>query len=356
MRREDLHDARDDDVMSRQHNVRLLASLLVACVLCLGVTGSAFAHALAPSLLELREVENGRFDVLWRTPRLRPAGVNLQPRLPLRCVGEGEAVPGAGATDLTLRWQIDCGEAGIVGSILAVDGLDRSRTATLLRVIHRDGRKDQLLLDGENPSWQVEASGVTGSVFASYLRLGFDHILEGLDHLLFVLGLLFLIRGGRRLFAAVTSFTVGHSVTLALAALDIVRFPSSLVEVGIALSLVVVALELCDTAHAETSRIRRNPWTIAFVFGLLHGLGFAGALREIGLPSGEIPMALLSFNIGIELGQLTFIALMLLVGFVAARPLAWVRSQGSIADRLPGYAIGSCAMYWVFERGVAALL
>ncbi len=342
---------REIDAMGAPTRIALIGILLL-----LVSAPASWAHPLAPSLLDVREVANGRFEVLWRTPQLRASGVELVPRLPDHCETLGRPVAGAGATDLTLRWQVDCGESGIIGDSIGVEGMERSRTVTLLRIANLDGSRTRMLLDAENPSWQIKARGVRDSVFMSYLALGFDHILSGPDHLLFVLGLLLLIRGRRRLLAAVTAFTLGHSLTLALATLDLVRFPTSLVEVAIAMSLVVVALELCDTEQTVQSRIRRRPWLIAFSFGLLHGLGFAGALQQVGLPGNEIPEALLSFNIGIEFGQLVFIAGILVAARIGAKPLAWVQQSGPLVQRMPGYAIGSCAMYWVIERGMGALI
>jgi hydrogenase/urease accessory protein HupE len=182
--------------------------------------------------------------------------------------------------------------------------------------------------------------------------MGFDHILSGADHLLFVLGLLLLVRGLRPLVLTITAFTLGHSITLSLAALGLTNLPSSLIEVVIALTILVLALELAREEGARESRMRRRPWVMSSVFGLLHGLGFASALREIGLPEHEIPFSLLSFNIGIELGQLFFVfgilALQrLLSGRLRAVP-AWI-------SHVPAYAIGSLSTFWIFQR-VALLL
>jgi len=233
-----------------------------------------------------------------------------------------------------------------VGAVFAVEGLDATRTATLLRVEGPDGVTLRALLTSEEPRYEVGPPPTRGQIAWDYTGLGFEHILMGVDHLLFVFGLLLLVHGRRRLLLAITAFTVGHSVTLALATLDLIRVPSALAEVGIALTLVVVAVELCRPTGDAPSLLRRRPWSVSFGFGLLHGLGFAGALREAGLPVDEIPLALLTFNVGIELGQLAFIAIveatLILLGSRIAWPV-WI-------DKIPGYAIGSLAVFWVIER------
>jgi hypothetical protein len=191
-------------------------------------------------------------------------------------------------------------------------------------------------------------------VFCSYLQLGIEHLWTGFDHVLFVLGLLLLIRGRRSLLLAISAFTLGHSITLSLATLGYVDFPTGLIEVGIAASLLVLAVEIPGRLDGRPSLLEQRPWTVTAAFGLLHGLGFAGALAEIGLPRAEIPLALLAFNVGIELGQ---IGLVLLAGALA---LAW-RGSGLPLHTQRGrwaaaYAMGSLAAFWVFQRATAALL
>ncbi len=325
------------------------------------------SHPLAPSLLELKETSPGEFEVLWRTPLRRAAGVELSPELPEHCRDEGVPTRRRGETSFEVRWRVVCGEEGLEGSSIAVRGLEKSRTASLLQIHWNDREPLHVLLEADRPEVEVGAPLTRLAVARSYTKLGAEHILLGPDHLLFVLGLLVLIRGRRRLVMAITAFTVGHSITLALATLDWLRIPSPVAELGIAISLVVVAVEICrgegeeeeegkvvregarDGEGKGESRIRRRPWLMSFGFGLLHGLGFASALREAGLPSGEIPLALVGFNVGIELGQILFVAVVLaamtLIGSRIPRT-AW-------ALRVPGYIIGSLAAFWVIERGAA---
>lgn len=331
-------------------STRRVAIVLGALLAWSGLVPGAAAHLLAPSLLELREKDSGRVEVIWTTPRLRSAGVDLRPELPPHCAQQGEPSVGGDATRVTLRWRVDCGERGLVGQVLRVHGLERSRTEALLRIEFADGRLVRALLRGGDPGFAVPARARPWAVTADYLTLGFRHILEGLDHLLFILGLMLLVHGVRMLVWTVTSFTIGHSVTLSLAALGFVSFPSRIVELVIAASILVLAVELARGPSAAGSRLRRRPWAVALLFGLLHGFGFAGALAEVGLPAEEIPLALLSFNIGIELGQLVFVAAVMFAR-LALQPLA-SRGPGWLTQ-LPAYAIGSLAAYWCMERAAA---
>jgi hydrogenase/urease accessory protein HupE len=324
---------------SRRELVVLAAVLLTA--------GSAAAHRLAPSLLELREsAPGGALEVLWKTPLQRPAGVELAPVLPEDCAVEGAPRPGAEGTAATLRFRLVC-EGGPVGRRFGVEGLGASRTEALVRVALADGRSFQTVLRGDDPPFLVPERQRPLQVLLAYLGLGFRHILEGLDHLLFVLGLVLLVNGVRRLVWTITAFTVGHSITLSLAALGFVGLPQGPVEVAIAFSILVVAVEIAGRDPERPTLLARLPWLMAGGFGLLHGLGFAGALREIGLPQEEIPLALFSFNVGIELGQLVFVLAVL--GFASLARSPFSRAPVWLT-RVPAYAIGSLAAYWCIER------
>jgi hydrogenase/urease accessory protein HupE len=285
--------------------------------------------------------------VTWKASLLQPRGSDLRPELPPHCEPLGEPELLRGPTSATLRWSEDCGSRGLIGERVRVRGLGRSRTDALVRVELLDGRSLQAVMSGADASLLVTALPDPTRVARDYAGLGLRHILGGIDHLLFVLGLLLLASGRRALLYTITAFTVGHSVTLSLAVQGFVNFPTRWVEFAIAVSILILAVELSRSNDAASSRLRRRPWELAFAFGLLHGLGFAGALSEVGLPVGEIPVALLSFNLGIEFGQLFFVAAVL--GVVAAlRPRAahgpaWLR-------KVPAYAIGILASFWCFER------
>ncbi len=256
------------------------------------------------------------------------------------------------ARTVSRRWNVGCGVASLVGERFAVRGLDAQNGEALLRLELIDGRRVQTVLRADRPAFTVPAGDTGLAVTASYAALGVEHILSGIDHLLFVLGLVLLVRGRREILGIMTAFTLGHSVTLALATLGIVNAPTQPIEVLIAASIVVIALELTrgralvNDAASGRSLLLRRPWLVACAFGLLHGFGFAGALAQIGLPRGEIPLALLSFNLGIELGQIAFATAIL--ALLAMLPPRW-----HAAGRLTAaYGIGALAMLWLFERAL----
>ena len=327
---------------------------MIVLLLLLALVGAttANAHMLAPSLLEVRELGDGRVDVEWRPPIVGVPGAELRPVLPPGCQTVGEPTLGIFDAASVTRWSVECEPATLVGRRFTAKGIVENRADVLLRVELADGRRFRTVLGAERPDFVVPERQTSSEVFAAYLVLGVEHILTGFDHLLFVLGLVLLIRG-RLLLWTLTAFTLGHSVTLGLAVLGFVHVPQTVAEAAIAATIFVLALELTRSPLAPPSLFRRRPSLLAASFGLLHGLGFAGALAEVGLPDGEIPMALFSFNVGIELGQIAFVAAVLAVGVVAGRA---VRGElGSRARLVPAYAIGSLAAFWMFQR-LGALL
>ncbi|HSW14745.1 MAG TPA: HupE/UreJ family protein [Solimonas sp.] len=308
------------------------------------------AHPLAPALLQLQEAGNGRYEVLWRASVLQAAGV--EPQLPRECRRLGEpAISRDQRGAVTARWTVDC-EGGLDGRELSVPKLDRAGINVILRLQRADGSLQKALLDARRPAYTVPPAEATRAVFPAYLELGVGHLLSGLDHVLFVTGLVLLVRRLRPLLWTVTGFTLGHSLTLSLAALGWLRIPAALTELAIALSILLLA---CELMRARPSWLWRRPAAVAAGFGLLHGLGFAGALAEVGLPQAEIPLALLAFNLGIELGQLLLVTvLLLLAGLLRRLPGGW--GERAVAVRvLPVYLIGSLAAYWCFERAAGLL-
>ncbi|HJQ84840.1 MAG TPA: HupE/UreJ family protein, partial [Candidatus Binatia bacterium] len=248
---------------------------------------------------------------------------------------------------VTRRWRVDCGARDLAGAAVAVRGLDTAQAPALVRIVLADGRVVQGVVTARVPELVIPAAPERPTVLRDYLRLGVEHILSGADHVLFVLGLCLLARGGRRLAATVTAFTLGHSITLALVVRDVLRVPAAPVELAIALSVFLVAAE---SAHRRPTRLGRAPWAMAGGFGLLHGLGFAAALRTAGLPSGEVPAALVAFNVGVEAGQLLVVAAVLLARAAVERaPIAWP----AWVRWAPAYAMGSIAALWCFERAAA---
>ncbi len=325
-------------------------------ILLLGILASVsaevWAHPLAPALLDIRESEGGRTDVSWKRSLLRIPGSNVEPVLPSSCRALTPPTLIEGTNSVTTRWSVSCEPRSLVGQRIGVAGLARAKIDALLRISLADGRVVQRVLRASEPFVTVPQRDGRFDVTRAYLGLGAEHILTGLDHLLFVFGLLLLVGGARLLVWTITAFTVGHSITLSLAILGFVDFPVRPIELAIALSVFVLAVELARVETGAPTLMRRFPWGMALLFGLLHGLGFAGALREVGLPAAEIPLTLLSFNVGIELGQLMFV-----FAILAARSL--LRVQLSQLPRwtepLPIYAMGSLAAFWCFERSAAWL-
>lgn len=321
---------------------------LIAALCLLGVRPAA-AHPLDPSLLEIRAVRGGPVEVLWRQPSLQPRDAPVRPVLPRRCTQIGHAEVREGDPWSEARWRLDCGGRSLVGERIGVAGLAAGQTDALLRIHLEDGRLVQAVLRADAPELIVPSGTSAAKVGRDYLLLGLEHIATGFDHLLFVLGLVLLVRGPDRggLVWTITAFTLGHSITLSLAVLGLVHVPPAPVEVLIAASIFAVAVELTREEAGRGTSPWRSPRVLAFGFGLLHGLGFAGALAQVGLPAGEIPLALLSFNCGIEIGQLLFVGILLL-GHAAlgARTLP----RQAAPARLPAYGIGVLSAYWILDR------
>jgi hypothetical protein len=328
-----------------------LVALLAGVSLLLGA-GLAGAHPLAPSLLELREQGGGRVEVKFKTPAKRLPGTNFVPLLPESCSTKGKSTLEREGTGVVERYAVVC-QASLAGARVGIRGLEASGTDALLRVELADGRHIQSVLRSSEPSLVIPERPSRLGVLRDYLRLGIEHIASGLDHLLFVFGLLVLVAARTvPLLKTVTAFTVGHSVTLSLAVLGFVAFPSGLVELAIAASIFVLGAELVPAPGRAPGRLRRFPWPMAGAFGLMHGFGFAGALSEVGLPTGEIPLALFAFNVGIELGQLAFVGLVLVAWRLAVR----VRVPRPTWSRaLPAYGIGCLAAYWCIERAAGLI-
>jgi hydrogenase/urease accessory protein HupE len=337
----------------RTRRIRRAALIAGAAGLALLGPSAALAHPLAPALLELSTLGEGRAEVAWKTSRLRPRGADIRPLLPEACPAISDAEVDDDPQSVTLRWVIECADGrGLVGRRIAIRGLEATRIDVLVRVTLDDGRVVSTVLRAGDSEFLIPARPEKSQVMEAYTGLGFEHILSGPDHLLFVLGLVLLVVGVRPLVKTVTAFTVGHSLTLSIVALGLVRVPSSLIEILIAGSVLLLAVELSAERPERPSLLRRKPWLMAFGFGLLHGMGFASALAEIGLPDDEIPLALFAFNVGIELGQLVFVAVILLFAAALGGRLA---TMPRWLQRAPAYAIGSLAFYWMLQRTASIL-
>ena len=321
-------------------------ALVAAVIIKVAMGVPAHAHEVRPGYLEIRQTETETFDVLWKVPARGRLKLAIYARLPDNCVPLSAVVSTKGGGAFTDRWTVTC-PGGLSGGTIVIDGLSGTLTDVLARIERLDGSSQVFRLSPDAPVIVIEATPGWQQIAGTYLGLGVEHILSGIDHLLFVLALLLLVKGWRRLVATVTAFTVAHSLTLAAATLGFVHVPQRPIEAVIALSIAFVAAELVHLKSGQVSLTERWPWAIAFIFGLLHGFGFAGALSEIGLPEQAIPLALLFFNVGVELGQLLFIAGVVAIGTIARRfavPLpAW-------APQLSAYAIGTVAAFWTIER------
>ena len=328
---------------------RFIARRFAAAMLALlAALPAARAHEVRPAYLELKETAPGQFSVLWRTPVLAGMRLPVALKLPADVRDVREPVVQELTDSLLERRWIDAGPSGLAGKRIEFPGLQFTITDALVRVETLDGRTQSTLVRPSQAWIEIAATPSDWEVAGAYLRLGVEHILSGIDHLLFVLALILLVGDWKRLVWTITAFTAAHSITLAAATLGWVRVPGPPVEACIALSIVLVAAELTRES-GRGSLAARSPWLVAFAFGLLHGFGFAGALSQIGLPQHAIPLALLFFNIGVEAGQLLFIASVLAVAAAAMRlrrhlefPV-WSR-------RVPAYAIGSLAAFWVIQR------
>ncbi|MBI5503372.1 MAG: HupE/UreJ family protein [Deltaproteobacteria bacterium] len=324
-----------------------LIVLAAGCVLAL-VPRPARAHPLEPSLLDIREAAGGGAALRWK----RPAGATVLPLTPYvdGCTWTGAPQRELSSAGTVYVWSAQC-QGGLAGRRIGIDGLAQTRANALVRVVYIDGRVFEAAISASRPWVEAPREFTRVDVAHQYVTLGVEHILSGLDHLMFVFGLLLLVRFVTRpLLATVTAFTVGHSITLSAAMLGFVHVPTRPLELAIALSVFVLAAELTRGTSGRPTLIQRMPWLMSGVFGLLHGFGFAGALAEVGLPDGEIPFALLSFNIGIECGQLVFVAAVLAVWTLLAR-----RLSPPVMRLTAEYALGSLAAMWCFERGAALL-
>lgn len=324
------------------------AAFVLAAGVLFGGHDSVFAHEVRPGYLELREGTPGRYDVLWKQPARGEFAIKIDPLFPDTCSLTGpnkqEGIPGAMLTPASL----EC-TGGLRGRTIRIAGLEAMMTDVLIRVHHADGAMETLLVRPASPMAVIGGQGDAGQRALAYLRLGVEHILMGVDHLLFVLGLLLLVRGPMMLFKTITSFTVAHSITLAVATLGYASVPLPPLNAAIALSILFLGPEIIRLRRGQTSLTIRHPWVVAFAFGLLHGFGFATGLTTMGLPRAEIPVALLLFNLGVEVGQVFFVLIMLLLQrsfrILEIRWHRWV-------EALPAYTVGSLGAYWTIQRMV----
>jgi hydrogenase/urease accessory protein HupE len=328
----------------RRYLSRLGLVLLLACS---GLFDPVLAHELQPGSFEIRQLTSERYEVVWRAPIYygKPHPAKLE--LPASWQTIGEPSVRRLSDSHLYRRVVNVPGGNIDGLTIRFTGLEATITDVFVRISWLNGVETTAVARPGQPWFEIQGQRSAWQVAGDYTVLGIDHILSGYDHLAFVLALLLIVSGWRRLLLTVTSFTLAHSITLAAATLGLLWLPGPPIEATIALSILFLASELVKVHHGYSSLTARYPWIVAFVFGLLHGFGFAGALTEVGLPHNEIPLALLMFNVGVELGQLMFIA----VTLVLIEILLSIRKQWPAwSQQLPAYCIGGLSAFWLIER------
>ncbi|MEZ5945358.1 MAG: HupE/UreJ family protein [Hyphomonas sp.] len=320
------------------------AFLWLACVLALAAP--AAAHEVRPAYLEVTESAPAVFDVTWKQPVLDGRRLKMDPVFPEGCARSGERISSAGST-LIQRWQMAC---DLSSGEIRIDGLDRTLTDVFVRLNRLNGEQSGVVL--RPGSSVLDLTVPSGAPTATYFIIGVEHILFGWDHLLFVLGMVLLVRP-KQLLLTLTAFTVAHSITLAAASLGGITLPGPPVEITIAMSIALLGAEAIHRLQGRMTLSQRIPWAIAFGFGLIHGFGFAGALSEIGLPKGAEVLALLLFNVGVEAGQILFVGAVLAVAWLYFQVAS---NRMALARGVLAYFIGIMGTFWAIERLAASFL
>jgi hydrogenase/urease accessory protein HupE len=330
---------------------RGLVRFLLLWLSALAAAPLAMAHEIRPAFLQIREIEPDTYDFFWKTPALGEMRLALNVIQPKDCINASEPRSTMVSGAVIQRWRAVC-DGGIIAKPIEIENLSHTLTDVIVSYEPLEGVSKTLRIRPDNPVAMLPAAQSWTGIAATYFVLGVEHILLGFDHLLFVLALLLLVRDVKRLAGAITAFTLAHSITLAGTTFGWIRLASAPVEATIALSIMFVAVEIVRARDGQHSLTARLPWLASFSFGLLHGFGFAGALSAIGLPQENVPAALLFFNLGVEAGQLMFIAAVLAAIFL------WRTiklPQPAWAWRPPTYIIGSMAAFWFIERTAAVL-
>lgn len=326
-------------------------SVIVALALIWGVVGcaSVFAHESQPATLELRQVATSRYEITWRAPFYYGMPHPAQIELPDDWHDVVQPTERLLPDSQVFRRVVTVGDRGVEGAIVRFPGLEKTVTDVFVRLNRQDGTMMTSVVRPSRPYAQLRGERAWYISAVEYVVLGFHHILQGVDHLLFVLGLLLIVRGRMMLFKTITAFTVAHSITLAIATLGYASVPLPPLNACIALSILFLGPEVVRSWRGETSLTIRSPWVVAFLFGLLHGFGFASGLSTSGMPKAELPLALLFFNVGVEMGQLVFVFLALgLARSFRVLEVRWPRW----VEALPGYTVGSLGAYWAIQRTV----
>ncbi len=331
---------------------RFLKSAALIWALLFAVCLPTQADEFRPALLEIVERDGGWVDVTWKVPMRSDKVLAVKPVLPdfLEAIGPGSGrrVPGAWIQTSSYR----AGDNVLNGSTLSVEGLASIPVDVLVRITLKDETEHSTILRSSSNSFTIPEIATNKQLAFSYLRMGTIHILEGYDHLLFLLALLLIVSGFRKLLWTITAFTLAHSITLGLATLGMVNVPSAPTEAVISLSILFLAAEIIRLRAGDKPLTANYPWVVAFSFGLIHGLGFAGALSEIGVPQNAVPLALVMFNVGVEIGQIAFVSV---VAGLIALTKRYIMPSHEFSGKLVPYVIGAVAAFWTVERTLSFL-
>ncbi|MCF6223244.1 MAG: HupE/UreJ family protein [Flavobacteriaceae bacterium] len=318
---------------------------LFVLVILLSISFKGWSHEIRPAFLQIIQVNETTYEVYWKIPSMGDAVPKIYPVFPpfftVEELNKPNQIPGSVIYSYKIYSDKD-----LQGNILTINGLNKTLIDALVTISYLNGEKVTLMLQPDKDSSIIPGETSTYDVIKTYSKLGIEHILLGIDHLLFVLALIIITKGKWKIIKTITAFTIAHSITLSLAALGLVNFPVPPVEAVIALSIMFLAIEIIKSINGKETLTSKKPWLIAFTFGLLHGFGFAGALANIGLPQQDIPFALAFFNVGVELGQIAFVMVVL----VFIRILSIKKEWPTHLKKIPAYVIGSMATFWMIER------
>lgn len=324
-----------------------LAKNLLFCLLMASTMSQSIADEIRPAYLEIQENAKHLYSVLWKLPSKGNKKLSLRPQFDNSCSTKTDVITQHINASVIQRWIIACNN-GLQNKTISITGLEVSNTDVLVHLELLSGASHTAQLTPSNRFYLIPQQATSLHVVKTYTWLGIEHILIGIDHLLFVFALLLIVKNDRRLLITITAFTVAHSITLAAATLELIYVPQQPVEAVIALSIVFLAVEIIHGRQGRLGYAARWPWLVAFIFGLLHGLGFAGALAEIGLPQQAIPLALVFFNVGVELGQLFFVVAVIICIWLLQQ-LQRPKLLGH-AETVATYCIGGLSSFWLFER------
>ena len=328
---------------------RLLYTPALIFVFLFSISSTIEAHKLQPAYLEINQQRADRFSILWKRPLVGGSPMDIQPRLPSDFRNVTKPVVQLLPTGAVERWVVSSNAEGLAGKEVRIIGLPSTQTDVLVRIYYHQGDEETHLLRPTSPAAFIGGVPSKTERIVAYLQLGIQHILMGIDHLLFVLGLLLIVKNRWMLLKTITSFTLAHSITLCVATLGYASVPIVPLNAVIALSILFLGPEIVRSWRGETSLTIRHPWIVAFAFGLLHGFGFATGLTNMGLREAEIPLALLLFNLGVEIGQIFFVmVVVLLERSFRILEIHWPRW----VQVVPGYAVGSLGAFWTIERTV----